>query len=350
MTAGGHLVHGTGTELVPADWPPVTDGEARELLDRYDLAVREVVWRSPRPLSAAALVETTGGTVFVKRSDPRVRTVADLEVEHAFGDHLRSRGVPLPEVLATPSGERAVATPTGTYEVHAAGVGADRYRDVPSWGAPRSLADARATGRAMAQLQSAAAGFDRAARSCLLTTSWPPDVAGRVAADPRVAEALRDRPWQRDVERVLGPLLGGLPELPPSWTHGDGSPTNLLWSGEGQVSAVLDLGLCDRTSPVVELATAVERSGIAWLGDEPRARPEVLAELVGGWAEVLPVDGAVLRAVLPLVHVGFALSETAYYAGITGSAADADVAYETYLLGHARWWQGPDGQALLDLI
>ena len=350
MTVGGHLVHGTGTELVAADWPPVTTAEARELLPAYGLAARRVAWRSPRPLSAAALVETGDGTVFVKRSDPRVRTAADLAEEHAFGDHLRARGVPLPEVLATTAGERTVSTPTGTYEVHAVGVGEDRYRDVPSWGLPLSLADARATGRAMALLQKAAAGFDRAARSCLLTTSWPPDVAGRVAAEPRLARALRGRAWERDVEQVLGPLLADLPDLPPSWTHGDGSPTNLLWSADGQVSAVLDLGLCDRTSPVVELATAVERSGIAWLEAEPVARPEVVAELVAGWAEVLPVDRAALRAVLPLVHVGFALSETAYYAGVTGSAADAETAYETYLIGHARWWQRPAGQVVLDGI
>ena len=113
---------------------------------------------------------------------------------------------------------------------------------------------------------------------------------------------------------------------------------------------MLDLGLCDRTSPVVELATVVERSGIAWLDAKPAARPEVVAELVGGWAEVLPVDVAALRAVLPLVHVGFAVSEIAYYAGVTGSRADAEVAYGTYLIGHARWWQGPAGQALLDRI
>ena len=345
-----HLVHGTGTELVAADWPAVTAAEARELLRAYGLTARAVAWRSPRPLSAAALVETEAGTVFVKRSDPRVRTAADLAEEHAFGDHLRARGVPLPEVLSTTTGERTVSTPTGTYEVHALGVGNDRYRDVPSWGPPHARADARATGRALALLQQAAVGFDRPARSCLLTTSWPPDVAARGAADPRLARALRDRPWQRDVEQVLGPLLADLPELPASWTHGDGSPTNLLWSAPGEVSAVLDLGLCDRTSPVVELATAVERSGIAWLEDEPRARPEVVAELVGGWSEVLPVDQAALRAVLPLVHVGFALSETAYYAGVTGSAADAEVAYETYLLGHARWWQGSAGQSLLDGI
>jgi len=287
-------VHGIGTELVAADWPPVTTAEARELL--------------------------------------------------------RARGVPLPEVLTTTIGERAVSTPTATCEVHAAGVGEDRYRDVPSWGPPHSPADARATGRAMALLQQAAAGFDRPARSCLLTTSWPPDVAGRVAADPRLARALRDQPWERDLERVLGPLLADLPDLPPSWTHGDGSPTNLLWSAPGEVSAVLDLGLCDRTSSVVELATVVERSGIAWLDAEPAARPEAVAELVGGWAEVLPVDVADLRAVLPLVHVGFAVSEIAYYAGVTGSLADAEVAYETYLIGHARWWQGPAGQALLDGI
>jgi hypothetical protein len=32
------------------------------------------------------------------------------------------------------------------------------------------------------------------------------------------------------------------------------------------------------------------------------------------------------------------------------SPANADLAYDGYLLGHARWFAGPDGTALLDRI
>ncbi|MDX6206186.1 MAG: hypothetical protein QOF39_2243, partial [Frankiales bacterium] len=44
--------------------------------------------------------------------------------------------------------------------------------------------------------------------------------------------------------------------------------------------------------------------------------------------------------------VEFALSELGYFHGVTHSAANAQVAYEDYLLGHARWHAGPEGKAL----
>ncbi|MCY7364861.1 MAG: phosphotransferase [Frankiaceae bacterium] len=207
-------MHGIGTELVAADWPPVTTTEARELLAAYGLVARRVAWRSPQPLSAAALVQTDDGTVFVKRSDPRVRTAADLAEEHAFGDHLRARGVPLPEVLTTTIGERAVSTPTATYEVHAAGVGEDRYRDVPSWGPPHSLADARATGRALALLQQAAAGFDRPARRRRRVRSARCWTSGCATAPPRSSS------WRRSSSAAGSP--GSTPSPRPGPARGRG--------------------------------------------------------------------------------------------------------------------------------
>jgi hypothetical protein len=52
--------------------------------------------------------------------------------------------------------------------------------------------------------------------------------------------------------------------------------------------------------------------------------------------------------VLPVVHVEYALTEVEYFAGIVASPANADLAYDAYLLGHARWFAGPDGTVLLD--
>jgi len=50
------------------------------------------------------------------------------------------------------------------------------------------------------------------------------------------------------------------------------------------------------------------------------------------------------------VHLDFALSEVEYFHGITGSTANADVAWYTFLLGHARWFRSSDGQQLLDTL
>ena len=61
-------------------------------------------------------------------------------------------------------------------------------------------------------------------------------------------------------------------------------------------------------------------------------------------------DLLTLSALLPLVHVDFALSEVAYYQDVVGSTTSADIAYYAYLLGHLRWFAGAEGQRLLGHI
>ncbi|HEX4790729.1 MAG TPA: hypothetical protein VH372_19875, partial [Actinospica sp.] len=80
-----HLVHGMGTAPAAPDWPPLTLAELDALLERYPEArgALRVEWRSPRPLSAAALVRAVSGAeLFVKRHHVSVRTVRGLEEEH----------------------------------------------------------------------------------------------------------------------------------------------------------------------------------------------------------------------------------------------------------------------------
>ena len=49
-----------------------------------------------------------------------------------------------------------------------------------------------------------------------------------------------------------------------------------------------------------------------------------------------------------MVHVEYALSEIEYFAHVVSSAANADLAYDGYLLAHAAWFDTPDGTAVLD--
>lgn len=355
-------VHGMGGDLVAPHWPPVTHAEAEMLLAAYGREVVRVAWRSPRPLSAAALVETDRGTVFVKRHAARVRDADGLAEEHAFAAHLRGGGVPVPEVLRTTDGRTAVADGPWTWEVHARAPGRDTYRDAPSWTPFRSTEHAHTAGAALARLQVAAEGFAAPARRPqLLTAGWDavrsPDLVDGVrayaAARPLVAAALARRDWTADVHAVLKPLHARLrpyvPDLPPGWTHGDGHASNLLWTPDGEVAAVLDLGLADRTTPLLDLATAIERGTVSWLDPSPAARLDHVDALVAGWSCVRPLtdlEAAALPELLPLVHVDLALSETGYFAGVTGSRTDTNLAYDGYLLGHARWFAGP-GSALL---
>lgn len=350
------LVHGTGLERVPPDWPSLSLGDVTPVLAAHGLSARAVTWRSPRPLSAAALVDVGDRAVFVKRHAPVVRPLTALREEARFADHVRERGVPVPPAFP------AVEHSGWTWEVQERGAGDDAYRDVPSWQPFRTVADARAAGAALAELSLAAADLDAPARDpALLVAGWqvvrapdlPAALAAHVADRPLLAAALSGRFWLRDAEQVLGPLHARLrayaDDLVPGWTHGDGHPSNLLWAG-GQVSAVLDLGLAERTTPVFDLATAIERSTVSWLDREPVARLDLVDALVTGWTSVRPfsrVEAAALPALLPLVHVDFALSEVAYYGGVTRSAANADLAYEGYLLGHARWFGTAQGRRLL---
>jgi Ser/Thr protein kinase RdoA (MazF antagonist) len=96
---------------------------------------------------------------------------------------------------------------------------------------------------------------------------------------------------------------------------------------------------------------------VAWLDLAETGHASVdapgLDALLGGYASVRPLpaaEAAALAEVLPVVHLEFALSEVEYFAAVTGSAASAELAYDGYLIGHARWFAGPDGSAVLDYL
>jgi Ser/Thr protein kinase RdoA (MazF antagonist) len=179
---------------------------------------------------------------------------------------------------------------------------------------------------------------------------------------PGLARYLAGRDWRGDlardhlpVIRRAAPLLAG---LEPLWGHGDWHPSNLTWdsaSPDAEVVAVFDFGLANRTFAVHDLAVALERSVVAWLDLAESGRAGVdlgdADALLGGYAEVRPLSPAEARAlpeVLPVAHLEYALSEIEYFADVVASPALADLAYDTYLVGHTRWFAGPDGAAFLD--
>jgi Ser/Thr protein kinase RdoA (MazF antagonist) len=368
-----------GKELVEPDWAPLTGDEVSAVLARYAGcatgrtmgAGTVVAWSSPRPMSAAGLVRHGDGTVFVKRHHRRVRSPGQLAAEHAFAAHLRARGLPVPAVWRTASGRAAVARGDFVYEVHEVAAGIDLYRDAMSWTPYLSTGHARAAGAALARLHRAAAGFTRAARppavltgSCDVIRAADPvaEVDAIAGRRPGLARYLAGRDWRGDlardhlpVIRRAAPLLAG---LEPLWGHGDWHPSNLTWdsaSSGAEVVAVFDFGLANRTFAVHDLAVALERSVVAWLDLAESGRAGVdlggADALLDGYAEVRPLSPAEARAlpeVLPVAHLEYALSEIEYFADVVASPALADLAYDTYLVGHTRWFAGPDGAAFLD--
>jgi Ser/Thr protein kinase RdoA (MazF antagonist) len=370
-------VHGLGKELVEPDWPVLTDRELGSVAWHFGLpGPLSILWHSPRPLSAAALVSTGAGTVFVKRHPGRVRSVAGLVEEHAFIGHLRDRGCPVVEVLVAPNGSTAWSNDRWTYEVHRHGGGIDLYRDALSWTPFSHTGHALAAGRCLARLHLAAEGYSADRRRAQPLVSSFTVFADRdptralqryVSGRPGLGDALRTRPWEADLNRVHLPLherlAGWLDGLTALWTHNDWHGSNLLWEvprsggpGDAEVAGVLDFGLADRTTAVFDLATALERNTIEWLelgSDRPvGVHLDHTRALIEGYVSVRPLSPAeagALPALLPLVHAEFALSEVEYFHSIVGSASSTDAAYD-YFVGHAEWFTRPPGADYLSYL
>lgn len=374
MNDPGHRVHGLcGDEIVP-DWPALDASEVEQLLRGYPqpgTPVR-IDWHSPRPLSAAALVETRAGVVFIKRHHHSVRPAATLDQEHRFIAHLRSRGLPVPGVLHDAQGHTAVAIGDWVYEVHELAAGIDIYRDAISWEPLPNREHARRAGEMLATLHEAAEGYRApqrdthilVARSELISATDPiAALRAQLPQRPGLADYLRQRDWSSELIAVLAPWHAAMqPRLARQarlWTHGDWHVSNLCWSdvgAEARIASVLDFGLAAANCALFDLATAIERNAIAWLALDTgiaAAHPDIARALIEGYRQVRPLDAddiQLLAALLPLVHVDFALSEVEYFHTVTRSPDSADVAWHTFLRGHADWFGTPPGQVMLDAI
>lgn len=371
MNSTDHRVQGLANDEVTADWPAITDREIAWLGSRFPQLEGEcdVRWHSPRPMSAAAIVDSPTGQVFVKRHHRSVRTATGLAEEHRFIAHLAGARVPVIDVLGDREGATALEHEGWTYEVHAVADGLDLYRDAPSWTPLTDLDQALGAGRMLASLHRAAASYTAPQRSThllvarddLIRAADPVATLERDLADrPALADYLAHKPWQRDLQRIVLPWHTGLAERlqaePRLWAHNDWHASNLLWHRQDDtmtVQTVLDFGLASPTSALFDLATAIERNAIAWLEPErgmQAVHVDIALALLAGYRNVLPVSAErvhLLADLLPVVHLDFALSEVEYFHGATGSIANADAAYHDFLLDHAHWFRTAAGQSLL---
>jgi Ser/Thr protein kinase RdoA (MazF antagonist) len=376
---GTQLVHGLDGNWVEPDWPPLTIEEIGSLLERYPEAgkVCSILSVSPRPFSAASVIRTARGKVFVKRHSRAVRDRAGLIEEHAFVDYLISRGLPAPRVLRTADGASVVESGGWSYEVHEVPAGEDAYEEILSWTPYLSTEHARSAGRMLARLHRCAAGFDAPARRpSPLTLGFGifSDDDPRAAFEQYIGvrPALKDCTMARTAFAQAAELLAPfhqelrplLPALEPLWTHNDLHGSNLLWSDrtlEAEAVAIIDFGLADRTTAVHDLAQAIERSIGEWLllkaGSEDVARIPVhyehLNAMLDGYEAVRPLSAAEAAALAPmtaLCHAEFALTEADYFHGPLHSEEKTRVALEEYLVGRARWFARGQGSELVEFL
>ncbi|MFC9664835.1 phosphotransferase enzyme family protein [Nocardia sp. NPDC127606] len=361
-------VFGMGDDpLAEPTWPALTDDEiARAVAATWGgPAIAAIEWRGARPLSSTVGVRLDGGErLVVKRMPVRLRDEAALGEEHRFMAHLRDRGIPVPEVRAT-VGDRAMTPPDHdsdgvgefVYEVHRAGMGEDRYRADFSWSPYRDSDDAAHAGAMLGRLHAAAADFDAPARPARpLLASMHGDVVSafewHLARRPSLDRFLGERDWRAEVPEFQVDFAG----VAPAWTHGDWHGTNLLWD-DHEVTSVIDFGLADRTTAVFDLATAIERTAIDWVslrdGGPAHVRADQIAALIQGYRSERTLSAAernLLPSLLPLVHIGYELSEIDYFLTIADDPRNADIAYHDWLLGHLCWYETAEGLDLRLLI
>ncbi|GAN91426.1 aminoglycoside phospho transferase [Gluconobacter frateurii M-2] len=370
MAAPGQFgVNGVQTER---HWPLLTLDEAGYVLERFTLpsVPDTLLWHGQRPFSATALVKLTNGAVlFLKRHDPRLRDQSALMEEHAFMTHLASQGLPVQVPLKDRAGSSVMEENGWTYEVFRPLPGLDLYRDVQSWEPFFCVEQAHTAGRTLAHLHLAAKKYAAPARpdNRLLLSSFQaithPDLETGLArwrnSQPGLNTVFATPSWKQQLKSLLpfhNRLKPLLPDIEPLWGHGDWHPSNQFWTSRepsAEICGIFDFGMSDQTCAAYDLAVAIERTAITWLAPNYMVAWDQLTALLTGYQSInslSPTDRKLVVAFLPLVHVEFALSEVSYYRTLVHDEASATVTYSDYLLGHAHWFAGPDGQALLQWL
>lgn len=374
-TLGLAKSHGLDGSLVDPDWAPLTLDELRAVLENLPAGKPSTILStSPRPFSAASVVQTDRQRVFVKRHARSVRDAEGLLEEHRFMVHLLANGINVPRVLAANSGVTAFEWGDSTYEVHEVPAGYDLYEDAISWTPFQSPEHARYAGAMLARMHIASGRYEAPPRKVRpLVASFSIFAAQHpghaLEGYLRVRPALNHDPQTRsDSEQALELLAPFhtelrplLPSLPSLWTHNDLHASNLFWSAHSPIAhatAAIDFGLADRTTAIYDIAQAIERNIVEWLelARDPDAGDRVVVHLDHLWALLdgyenvrpfTPAEAAALAPMTALAHAEFALTEADYFLGVLHSPERARVATSDYLFGHARWFHGPGAAKLL---
>ncbi len=218
---------------------------------------------------------------YVLRRQPDDLTENDTLFRHAFMRHLTSHGLPVPELLAQPSGHTYAVTTEGIYELQAWRDGQPYVTDGPA--ADTRLEEAAAT---LGRLHQASADF-----------KWKPHLWPEERSDAAIAQAycelIRERGQSGKLpERVGNGLvrvaeaarvrldlavdaLDGMPGPPQLHIHGDYHAHNLAF-GPGGVSAIYDLDAARWDARIAELAySLLYFTGVRW-DEQPTVTPPLV--------------------------------------------------------------------------
>ncbi len=285
------------------------------------------------------------------------RDLSQVEWQHRVATHVADRGVPATRPLGL------IDCGGLWYELWEPATGSDTYTDTDTWEPFRSIAHVEAAGEMLARFHAAGADFTplqpqpQAGFVVQLgrLDALPSQVARELAdARPAVADYLAGRDLA-SVDAAYGGLFERLAsvaaELPVAPLHGDWQTNNLFFSGD-DVSGIIDFHQTDCGPRLLDLAVAIERNCFFWNriseGEDGAYNLTHARHLISAYHRVEPLTGTERAALVDMVAIcqfQYGISFLDYYWGVEHDRPKADWAWETFVLGHAQWWQSPAGRA-----
>ena len=363
-----NLGHGTSESPEIKDWQDISSSDLHSLQQHYPQFVGQqtILWRSPRPFSAALLLQVNAQIFFVKRSSRLFRSAQDLQQEHQLIRYMDEQGIAVPKIVFAHHGATAVELGEWSYEVHEKAHGVDPYANQLSWKPFFCAAHAAKAGQKLADLHQAAKHYPvthgRSAKQLISNQDLLESeniqlaISHRIQNSPALsayfADKVLDETWLNQLSSAHSQIKSTMQQVPKIWTHNDFHASNLLWSDAtdvAEITTVIDFGLADRCSAIYDLAVAIERNFIDWLALAQRADLYIdeagLIAFIQAYIEQagLSPELHILPELIKIVHSDFALSELEYFAGITQNIKHADAAYYDWLIGHTAWFFQPQG-------
>lgn len=279
-TVAGQVVVQTGGRACPSE-----AGEARPMVEGYDRfatgelaivcshyglgrihSVRE--FRRGSRQAPKVILESSAGTVLVKRRSPGKAPAPHLAFCHAVQNHLAQRAFPLARLIETQSGQGALVLDGFVYEIFEF-VSGRRY--------DRAIAPTAEAGRALAYFHRLLADF----------AGPGSPVTGSYHGLPRIPEILRALPSALKVPSMehTTPRLAALYEhaavkvreagiagWPRQIVHSDYHPGNVIFSEQG-IRAVVDFDSARMGPRAIDVANGALQFSVTRTGLDPMAWP-----------------------------------------------------------------------------
>jgi homoserine kinase type II len=314
---------------MPVERERFSPSELAVVLSHYDLGVIESAREFPRGSrrSPKLRLRTADGRYLLKRRAQGRDKPARVTFAHTLLWHLRQRGFPVPELLATrDTGESMLLHDGGVYELFEYVAGETYDASLPQTAhAGKTLARFH---RAVADFQTAwqppAGGYHdssavRAGLNAIPTTISSHDsVSGREAELLSLTQELYER---YDQAAEAANELGY--EQWERWIiHGDWHPGNMLFR-RNKVAAVLDFDAVRRSPAVVDVANGMLQFSILRGGDDPDRWPEFfdqtrMRRFLLGYATRARLEAEQRRAI-PHLMIESLIAESVVPVAVTGS-------------------------------